>query len=188
MWERARACDPLNFYNWTNKSGLQSTQGDFTAAIATATDGLKLVQHRQIADALIVGLIGAGQYDDALAANERLVVDPDSRSIRRLRIEAARGDSDRVHTLYRELLEDQGEAVLGVDTLAMMGERELANQYAAAADTRPLGFLNLLDAADTCKFGAPFDLEFTPNFARLVDEAQLVWPPRRPIDWPLKDW
>jgi hypothetical protein len=70
----------------------------------------------------------------------------------------------------------------------VLGERELANQAAAEIDARPLGFLFLLSAANSCKCGAPFDLEFTPNMALLVDEAELVWPPRRPIEWPLKDW
>jgi tetratricopeptide (TPR) repeat protein len=188
LWERSRACDPLNFYPWTNSSGLQSTQGNFEAAIATATEGLKRVQHRQVADAMITGYIGAGQYDAALAANERLIDNPAARSVRRLEIAAARGDAERAHELYRELVKDRGGETLGVDTVAMIGNREMANKLAAAADARPLGFLDLLDAADSCKCGAPFDLEFTPNFARLIDEAQLVWPPRRPIEWPLKDW
>ena len=188
LWERSRACDPLNFYPWTNTSGLQSTQGNFEAAIATAKEGLERVPHRQIADALITGYIGAAQYDEALAANERLIDDPASRSIRRLRIAAARGDAERVQSLYRELLEDQDEEALDANIMAIIGKHDLANKIAAAADARPLGFLDLLDAADTCKCGAPFDLEFTPNFARLIDEAQLVWPPRRPIEWPLKDW
>jgi hypothetical protein len=39
-----------------------------------------------------------------------------------------------------------------------------------------------------CNCGAPFDLEATPNFARLIDEANLPWPPQSPIDWPLKGW
>jgi hypothetical protein len=46
----------------------------------------------------------------------------------------------------------------------------------------------LLDVAGSCACGAPFDLEATPNLARAVEEAGLIWPPRRPIDWPLKDW
>ena len=71
---------------------------------------------------------------------------------------------------------------------AVLGDRELANKAAANIDARPLGILNLADAADVCKCGLPFDLEYTPNFARLIEEAELVWPPRSPIEWPLKDW
>jgi len=36
--------------------------------------------------------------------------------------------------------------------------------------------------------GKPFDLEATPNFARLIDDADLPWPPASPIEWPLKNW
>lgn len=49
-------------------------------------------------------------------------------------------------------------------------------------------FLGLLDEIGICACGAPFDLEVTPNFARLIDEANLPWPPPSPVDWPLKDW
>ena len=33
-----------------------------------------------------------------------------------------------------------------------------------------------------------FDLEATPNFAKLIEDADLPWPPASPIEWPLKDW
>jgi adenylate cyclase len=36
--------------------------------------------------------------------------------------------------------------------------------------------------------GAPWDLEVTPNFAKLLEDAELPWPPASPINWPLKDW
>ena len=188
LWQRARACDPLNFYNWVNIAGMQSGSGDFAAAIATANEGVKIRPHRQIVDALIYGYIGAGEFDNALAANERLIESASLRNFRRLRIESARGDAETVRSLRDELVREGGEDVLDGTSLAQLGERNLANQAAAAADARPLGFLDLLADADSCLCGAPFDLKFTPNFARLVDDAQLVWPPRSPIDWPLKDW
>ncbi|MGI9271224.1 MAG: hypothetical protein ACR2QT_05575 [Woeseiaceae bacterium] len=188
MWEHARACDPLNFSNWTNIASMQTGQGDFVAAIATASKGLELVQHRQITDQLIMAYIGTGQFDDAAAANDRLIESATGRRLHRLRIAAARGDAETAQTILEELPETDGSDSLMVVMHALLGEREHANQYAAAADVRPLGFLALLDAADSCKCGAPFDLEFTPTFARLVEESDLVWPPRSPIEWPLKDW
>ena len=66
--------------------------------------------------------------------------------------------------------------------------RTEANRLAAVKDTHPLGFLTLLDLVSTCNCGAPFDIGVTPNFARLIDEANLVWPPPSPIEWPLKNW
>jgi len=188
MWRRTIACNPLSFYDWANLSRMQSTAGDFAAAIKTANDGMELVQHGQLTSALIFGYVGLGEFDDALAANERLVDDANRRGINRLIIEAARGDAERARTLRRELVQEERETALDLITLAVLGERDLANQAAAEIDARPMGFLFLLSAANSCNCGAPFDLEFTPNFALLVDEAELVWPPRRPIDWPLKDW
>lgn len=188
MWERMVVCNPLSFYDWANLSGIQTLRGEFADAVNTATDGLKLMQHGQLTEALIFGYIGLGRYDDANAANERMNDDPSRRSRVRIRIEAARGDADLVRQLRRDFVEKEGEAALDITTLAMMGERELANQGAARIDARPLGFLNLIDLADACRCGLPFDLEYTPNFAQLVEEAEFVWPPRRPIEWPLKDW
>ena len=71
---------------------------------------------------------------------------------------------------------------------ATLGDREKANAAASLLDGRPLGYMILLDIAGSCACGAPFDLEATPNLARVVEEAGLIWPPRGPIDWPLKDW
>ena len=72
--------------------------------------------------------------------------------------------------------------------VAILGERARANEIAAKIDAQPLGFMLLLDMMDSCKCGMVFDLEATPRFARLVEEANLIWPPRSPINWPLKDW
>ena len=41
---------------------------------------------------------------------------------------------------------------------------------------------------DYCGCGAPFDLEVTPNFRERVNEANIEWPPRKIIDYPLKTW
>jgi adenylate cyclase len=188
LWKRALACNPLSFYDWANLSDTQATAGDFTAAVATATEGMKLIQHVQLSNALINGYIGLGEFDDALTANERLMDDATERNFNRIKITAARGDAERVRTLREEFVQEEGEAALYITLLAVLGERDRANQAATAMDARPLGFLDLLSAADSCRCGAPFDLEFTPNFARLVDEAELVWPPPGSIDWPLKDW
>lgn len=188
MWHRSKACNPLSFYDWANLSNIQTVNGEFAAAVDTAAEGLELMQHGQLHEALIFGYLGLGRYDDALAANERLTENPLARRVARIMVEAARGDADLVARLRQDFVGQQGETALPMIVHAMLGDRDRANQSAAEMDARPLGFLNLLDAADACKCGLPFDLEHTPNFARLVEEAELVWPPRRPIEFPLKDW
>ena len=39
-----------------------------------------------------------------------------------------------------------------------------------------------------CACGAPFDLEATPNFAQIWNDADFPWPLESPINFPLKDW
>ena len=55
-------------------------------------------------------------------------------------------------------------------------------------NTRPFGYLAMMQAIYYCVCGAPFDLEVTPVFAGLVAESGLAWPPTKPINFPLKDW
>ncbi|MDH3362389.1 MAG: hypothetical protein OEM45_01680 [Gammaproteobacteria bacterium] len=93
----------------------------------------------------------------------------------------ARGLRDRI-------LQQFGTELSRISQHAVLGEQSQANQLAAEWDARPLGFLELLDQIGSCYCGAPFDLEVAPNFARLIDEANLPWPPPSPINWPLKNW
>ncbi|MCH7822112.1 MAG: hypothetical protein IIA07_08850 [Proteobacteria bacterium] len=97
-------------------------------------------------------------------------------------------DEVAARALLDEIIGEYGDDVMPVMRFAMLGDRERANQRAAVWDARPLGILNLLITTGACSCGAPFDLEATPNFARLIEEAELPWPPPRPIEWPLKDW
>jgi len=189
VWRRAMECDPLSFYNYTYVAALHTQYGDFQAAIDTATHGLKIVHHRQIVDQLVRAYIAAGQFDEALAANQRYLDDPRARRHNQLRIAAAQGNEIEARALFEALEAEVGSYGVGPELFAMIGDREGANRRAAEIDARPLGFLLLLDSASgSCQCGAPFDLDVTPNFARMVEEASLMWPPRSPINWPLKDW
>jgi hypothetical protein len=71
---------------------------------------------------------------------------------------------------------------------AAQGNRGEANRLAAAIDARPFGHVVLLQAIYDCLCGAPFDLDATPDFAGLLVESGLDWPPPRPGAFPLKDW
>ncbi|MDA1064542.1 MAG: hypothetical protein O2907_09505, partial [Proteobacteria bacterium] len=106
----------------------------------------------------------------------------------RLGLAAAQGDAVAALAIRNEIDADPAAEPLSLAVAAVMGDRAEANRLAALADAQPLGFLKLLDDIGQCYCGAPFDLEVTPNFARLVGEANLPWPPSSPIKWPLKDW
>jgi hypothetical protein len=46
----------------------------------------------------------------------------------------------------------------------------------------------LLQAVPDCLCGAPKDLDATPTFAELLVDSGLFRPPRKPFDFPLKEW
>ena len=180
--------DPLNWYNWTNVALVQTALGDYEAAIDTAERGLQAASHSQIADQLVIAYMAAGQFEEALAASQRHIEDEQSRHTYRFKRAAAMGDAIEAKALRDEIGDKFGVESLRIGHFAVVGDRERANQLAAETDAYPLGFLQLLNMIGGCNCGAPFDLEITPNFARLIEEADLPWPPPSPIDWPLKDW
>jgi TolB-like protein len=188
LWRRGIECDPLDFYAWVNLTSSLVIAGRFDEAIDVALQGLEAVPHRQIADRLVLALIGAGRFEEALAANQRYVEEAWARRGHELSIAAAQGDAAGARARYEELEAQDIDMLYVSNIAAALGDRENANAAAALLDARPLGYMILLDIAGSCACGAPFDLEATPNLARAVNEAGLIWPPRKPIDWPLKNW
>ena len=188
LWQRALECDPLNYYNWANFAAVQVGVGEFEAAIDTATRGLQVVAHGQIANELVAALIASGKFDQAFAASQRHIEDVRSRDRVRLLLAAATGNAIDMERLRDERMRDYGGDPISIGTFAVEGDREGANRLAAIEDAQPLGFLRLSNVVINCECGAPFDLEVTPNFARFIDEAGLAWPPAPTIKWPLKNW
>jgi TolB-like protein len=188
LWQRSQECDPLNFYNWSNVAAAQISRGEYRAAVATATRGLEIVPHRQIASELIAAHMALGEFDLALAASQRYFDDVDRRDAVRLLLAAARGDAAEAQRLVDERVAKLGAGRITITMLAITGDHEHANRLAAIQDGRALGYLNLINDLGGCNCGAPFDLEVAPNFARFLEEAKLDWPPPSPINWPLKDW
>lgn len=188
MWKHFLACDPLNFYAWVSVARTQLARGDLEAAIDTARRGLDKTTHRQIVDVLFKAYIATGQFDAALATSQRYVDSEAARSEDRLILAATMGKVAEAQAIRGEILAEPDAAPPGIAILAVLGEHAEVNRLAALEDARPLGFLKLLDEIVICSCGAPFDLSATPNFARLISEANLPWPPPSPVKWPLKDW
>jgi TolB-like protein/tetratricopeptide (TPR) repeat protein len=188
LWRRFNECDPLDFYSFSNLTVALVLSERFDEAIDTAMRGVDTVSHRQISDQLVGALIAAGRYEDAENANQRHVDDQSARLLNEFGIAAAQGDEAEARRLFDRIVDDLGGGILYPGYAAVLGDREHANTLAARLDARPLGFMMLADAAVNCRCGAPFDLEVTPNFARMVEEADLAWPPPSPVDWPLKTW
>lgn len=182
-------CDPLSFTGWVKGAEVLISAGDFAGATETALQGLEKIQHLQLAQALADAYIGAGEYDKALAASERLIDRVTVRQAYRVHVAMAQGDTEAVEAGRAAILaKDDVSRYQRSLIYARSGMRDDANELAAAMDAEPLGYLNLLEAAAACYCGAPWDLEATPNLAGMLGEAGMIWPPRAPIRWPLKTW
>ena len=150
--------------------------------------------------ALAVGsLLWSGRAEEAIRTAERRrgkIENPllfrhleDERLVTRSMLAAIGGDAAQAETHQSRYLvgsgpNDQGSLVLE----ALRGNRGEANRLASLIDTRPFGHVALLQAIYFCLCGAPFDLAATPNFAALLEESSLSWPPVNPYPLPLKRW
>ena len=182
-------CNPLNFGFWQESIRGQLWLGDFDAAIATAREGLQKIPHESLRDALVTALIAAGRFDEAETIIDRNLQAEGNVVAARLRLAAKRGDQAEATSLLKRYMDEfAGGSETTIAFIAITGDRQRANQAAARVDGRELGYMVLLETAYACLCGAPFDLDVTPNFARMLDEAEFAWPPESPIDWPLKDW
>jgi hypothetical protein len=149
-----------------------------------------VIPHNAIRHELAKTYLLAGNLDAAKAVIDRGMQDETMILDLRVRVAAAQGDGDKARSLVAEMLEtDFAEQMQGgmISMHNITGQRDQANRLAAEADARPLGHLILMVLPLDCQCGAPFDLEYTPNFARLLDDAELPWPPKKIMDWPLMD-
>jgi len=183
--QRLIQCDPIDYLGWWQTSSTQLWLGDIDAATETAREGYEKTGHDLARLALINALVASGQLDQAEAFIEQEVVSEQALLGYRLMLATAAGEKESVDTLFDELGRTGPEAI---GRLARAGLRDEANARAASLDVHPFGYLMLMQLPLSCRCGAPFDLEAVPNFARLIDDANLSWPPVSPINWPLKDW
>jgi adenylate cyclase len=182
-------CNPMEFHGWAVSAWAYAWLGDFDAAVEVARRGIDINHHDLIGSALITGLLGAKRFDDA-----RLVADTELRAASRreetlLYIEIAEGNENTAAEVQAKVRADANLStsarILG---FARTGAREEAGRIAADTDARPMGHIALLITAHSCRCGAPWDLEATPNFAARLKEAGMPWPPGSPVEWPLKSW
>ena len=183
------ACNPINFSPWVEAIAANIYLGNIDEAIEMAELKLETRPHIRIYQQLFFAYIGAGRFSDAEAVIDRHV-HRDNQSIPlKIYLAAARGNSARAEELLPDLLDLSEDAIRPpIALLAVIGMRQEATALAARYDALPYGHLVLMTIPTICRCGAPFDLEATPNFAKLIEEADFPWPPLSPIDWPLKDW
>jgi TolB-like protein len=107
----------------------------------------------------------------------------------RLLVEASSGEPAKARAMAAEFIESTGGGNWSsIVAAAAVGDRQAANAAASLIDALPGGPFMLLVTSQKCYCGAPFDLEFTPNFKARLDESGFNWPPASPIQYPLKNW
>jgi hypothetical protein len=184
-----QACDPLGPTGLFNLAGAAVWTGDPELALKTSLEGLALQEHDYIAAWNVRALIMNDRLDEAETALNLNIRQPYERDQQKVIVAAARGDTEAARQGATEWQQVHGPSdYVGLLFAAWLGDREAANRYAAAMDSRPMGYLNLLVAAYWCTCGAPFDLDATPDFAARLRGSGMPWPPATPTKLPLKDW
>jgi hypothetical protein len=103
---------------------------------------------------------------------------------------AKQGDRDGYDRLLARLNEEDNieMSFFGLMAYAWGGRRDDANRIAAQFDAHPWGPWVLWQTNNWCACDKTFDLEATPNFARMINDSDVDWPPRSGRNYPLKDW
>ena len=187
--ERWVECDPLNFSANVHQMRMLMWRGEFGAAQAESTKALQTIDHPTYRISGALALLGMNRQDELEALIKRSPNDVIMTSSAWFRLSAYRGDATSARAALEHSRDFFGNSP--GDLLAyyaVLGDRDGANRIAATADANRFGHMVLVNAILTCFCAAPFDLEVTPHFARMIEESGLTWPPAQPIEWPLKTW
>ena len=192
--EHLQRCDLLGYNGWHAQIQALIWSGRLDEAVARALDYRKNIVGVPDSRSLVHAMIATGSFDEAAAIIERDISSEGQRERLKITLLAALGDLQAAEKVHSRLLliqkADRKNVINGegdyLHLAAQTGLREVANRIASEVDARPFGHIRLAESVLNCLCGAPFDLEETPNFARLIDESSLPWPPDSPINFPLK--
>lgn len=186
---RMSICDPLDVRAWVHMAFINIFLDQPQRTLQIAQSELQQVSHHWLIWAEAFALAMRGDFEAARAAIDRRPLPSYERPFVLSLIAAMQGDAETAADLQFAYLSENGpndQASLVME--AARGNRAEANRLASMIDARPFGHMALLQSIYLCFCGAPFDLEYAPNFDHLLDESGLTWPPLRPIDFPLKEW
>lgn len=182
-------CDPRRSLSWLNAARAASRAGKQEEALKIAREGMEIAPGTWLATELARSLIAAGEYDEAALQIEEHIGDAFLRHFFSSMLAAHRGDEQQAKTLVEELdaMAETGH-YMPMMAEALTGQRDSANRHAALIDQHPHGVQSLAQASLWCGCGAPWDIEYTPNFAATLEGSGLSWPPEPVTNFPLKDW
>lgn len=183
-------CDPLRSLSWFNLGRALFWAGRLEEALEVTTEGLEVVPGLWLAWINLTVLIELGRYEEAEAAINETIFLPDWAEAARLLMAAKQGDRDEYDRLLAGLNEEDGidRSFWRLMAYAWGGRRDDANRLAARFDAHPWGPWVLWQTNNWCACDKTFDLEATPNFARMINDSDVDWPPRSGREYPLKDW
>ena len=182
------ACDPLRSLSWFNLARAKLWAGDSAGALEVAREGMDVAPGSWLTMTFIQTLVNNGLHDEALQVIEDDVADVDLAHVFQLLVAAHQGDRETSSQLLAEYDGDRAGGFFDIMVRAWSGQKEEANRRAAEIDAHFFGPLVLWQIANWCQCGSPWEPEVTPNFTAKIEEANMTWPPKTPLTFPLKDW
>ena len=182
------ACDPLRTLSWFNFARAKLWAGDTEEALSVAREGTEIAPGSWLTMTMVQALVSNGLHDEARRVIENDVADDDLAHVFQILVAAHQGDKERSDRLLAEYNELYVGRFFDIIVHAWSGRREEVNRRAAEIDEHFFGAMALWQIANWCQCGSPWDPEAAPNFAAKIKEANITWPPKTPLSFPLKDW
>lgn len=186
--KRIVACDPLRTLAWYNSARAKHFTGDAEEALRLAREGNEIAPGNWLTMTFVQTLLANNHHDEALEVINTQIFHEGWGKVMQTMVLAHRGDRDRLANLLEEFGERERNGFLMIPINAWTGRRDAANQAAAEMDEHFFGPMAMWQIVQWCQCGAPWELEATPRFADKISAANVPWPPKAPLDFPLKDW
>ena len=186
--ERIVACDPLRTLAWYNSARAKQFTGNAEEALRIAREGSEIAPGNWLTMTLVQTLLANNLHDQALEVIDTRIFHEGWGKVMQTMVLAHQGDRDRLAPLLEEFDETAPRGFLQIPINAWTGQRDAANRAAADMDEHFFGPMAMWQIVQWCQCGAPWELEATPRFADKIRAANVPWPPKAPLDFPLKDW
>lgn len=188
-YRRRTACDPVLQRAWLHLADAQLWLGQPGHAAEIARERLSTFNQLSLAPTYALALAVSGEIHQAQQFVSTEIKSEQERLKTNSMLAAMNSETAAAKSWQEQYLVASGpDDLFSLVLNAQQGKHNESNRLAGLIDQRPFGYMVLLQAIYYCACGAPFDLEAAPEFAALLAESGLPWPPVRPIDFPLKDW
>jgi len=182
------ACDPLRSLSWFNMSRARLWAGEHADALRLTREGKTVAPGTWLTMTHLQALLANDLHDEAIQVIDSEIQNVYMADTFHAMVAAHRSDLDRLAPIMEDYDENAPPNFFDIIINAWAGRRHEVNQAAAVIDEHYFGPVVLWQGALFCQCGSPWELEATPNFAAKIEEAKLPWPPKSPLNFPLKDW